>query len=135
MKRKIIYYIRLLCVFCYLIFSLVMLDYFFLCDWYGIFFLVSLFCYIIAILLSLLSKKECYITSLSYNFIIIALTFYYLLVCGRIIFADIFYSSVLYELNISYCKVNFLIISLVMLGVVFNTLLLYFDHNNKEKRC
>ncbi len=65
------------------------------------------------------SKKEIYIKTKSYNLIIIALAIYLGVVCYRTIFDSRLALTELYTISLDYCKMNFILIGLVMIGITF----------------
>lgn len=121
---KIFYYLRVLSFSLYLIMCSMMLGYVFQCGFVGIFFLVCVVLYTGVILFTHLSKRKYFETTISYNFSIIFLTVYFCVIHGRVLF-DRFDPNYVYVLNVRYLEVNFLLLSLIMLGIIFNTFLLY----------
>ena len=71
------------------------------------------------------SKKEIYIKTKSYNLVIIALAFYLGIVCYRTLSNSEVILNELYAINLEYCKMNFILIGLVMIGIMLNTIVLY----------
>ena len=124
MISKIFYYLRILSFSLYLILCSMMLGYVFQCGYVGIFFLVCVAFYTIVILFTHLSKRKYFKTTVSYNFSIIFLTLYFCVIHGRVLF-DQFDPNYVYVLNVKYLEVNFFLLSLIMLGIIFNTFLLY----------
>ena len=124
MINNFFYYLRVLFFSLYLILCSMMLSYVFQCGFVGVFFLICVIFYTITILFTHLSKRKYFETTISYNFSILFLTIYFCVVHGRILF-DKFDPNYVYILNMKYLKVNFLLLSLIMIGIIFNTFLLY----------
>lgn len=135
MIRKITYYVRLICSILYLVMSFLMLDYIFQSGNEGIFFLITLAIFVISTLWSLLSQKRIFQNMISYNLIIIALTFYFGVITVRLLLDTRLIQTSLYVVNLEYCKTNFIILSLVMIGIALNTTILYITDNEKKKPC
>ena len=135
MIRKITYYVRLICSILYLVMSFLMLDYIFQSGNEGIFFLITLAIFVISTLWSLLSQKRIFQNMISYNLIIIALTFYFGVITVRLLLDTRLIQTSLYVVNLEYCKTNFIILSLVMIGMALNTIILYITDNEKKKPC
>ena len=130
MIKKIIYYFRDFCCVLYLLMSISLLKYIFQSGVVGFLFFVCSSLFIVGILISLLSRKSCYQEVVSYNLLIIFLTGYFGIVCSRLLFSPYLSLPSLYTVNVQYCKVNFLILSIVSIGVAISTIILYFSYEN-----
>lgn len=133
MINKVIYYLRIVSFLLYLIITIFLLPFVFECGKIGIFFLVSLFLFIAITLFSMFSKKKIYIKTKSYNLIIIALTLYLGIVYYRILLDERLKLSGLYTVSLDYCKMNFILLGLVMIGIILNTVVLYLVDEGDNK--
>lgn len=124
MLNKIIYYLRIVSFILYVV-TIYLLPIIIKSGKTGIFFLVTLFLFVAITLFSMFSKKEIYIKTKSYNLIIIALAIYLTVVCYRTIFDSRLALTELYTISLDYCRMNFILIGLVMIGITLNTVVLY----------
>ena len=125
MFNKTIYYLRIVSFILYLVITIYLLPIIIKSGKTGIFFLVTLFLFVAITLFSMFSKKEIYIKTKSYNLIIIALAIYLGVVCYRTIFDSRLALTELYTISLDYCRMNFILIGLVMIGITLNTVVLY----------
>ncbi len=121
--KKILYGIRIITNILYLVLFIYMLPYIYNASWQGILFLGTTFLYIGMTLWTLLSKKKVYQETISYNLIMICVFCYFTLITVRILI-DPRLESNLYVLNMEYCRNNFFLLSLILIGVILNTILL-----------
>ena len=119
MLNKILYYLRCLFFIIYLIINIFLLPFVLKTEQVGIFFLLTLFLFITLVLFSIFSKRKIYIITKSYNLVIIALTIYIGIVYSRLLTTN------LYTVSVSYCRLNLILLSLVMIGIMLNTIILY----------
>lgn len=133
MISKSIYYIRLVSFIIYLILAILLLPSVFKGGMEGFFFLLVLFLYIIINIFSILTRKKIYQRTISYNMVMIALTIYLLIVYLRTVSDARLVATGLYTLNTNYCKMNFIILGLVMIGIMLNTIVLYLADERSEK--
>ena len=115
MISKSIYYIRLVSFIIYLILAILLLPSVFKGEIEGFFFLLVLFLYIVINIFSILTRKKIYQRTISYNMVMIALTIYLLIVYLRTVSDARLVATGLYTLNTNYCKMNFIILGLVMM--------------------
>lgn len=130
MISKSIYYTRLISFIIYLILAILLLPSVFKGEMEGFFFLLVLFLYIIINIFSILTRKKIYQRTISYN---IALTIYLLIVYLRTVSDERLVATGLYTLNNNYCKMNFVLLGLVMIGIMLNTIVLYLADESGEK--
>ena len=133
MLNKIIYYLRIFSFLIYMIISILLLPFVLKCEKIGIFFLVTLFLFIAITLFSMFSKKDIYIKTKSYNLVIIALSIYIAIVYSRTLLDERLTLSGLYTINLNYCKMNFILLGLVMIGITLNTVVLYLMDEGDKK--
>lgn len=124
MINKVTYYLRMIFLTLYLILAIYLVPIILKCDKEGCFFLVTLFLFIAMNLFSMLSKKQIYINTKSYNIVIIALSIYMEIICYRTLFDSRLLTG-MYTISFKYCKVNFVLLGLVMIGIILNTVVLY----------
>lgn len=133
MISKSIYYIRLVSFIIYLILAILLLPSVFKGEIEGLFFLLVLFLYIVINIFSILTRKKIYQRTISYNMVMIALTIYLLIVYLRTVSDARLVATGLYTLNNNYCKMNFVLLGLVMIGIMLNTIVLYLADESGEK--
>ena len=96
--------------------------------------IISVVLFILFVLINIftvLSRKDIYKELISYNLISIALCFYLGIIVFKL-YTDYRAHSLMYNLNYDYFKTNFIIIDLVILGIILNTLFIYFYDRIKE---
>ena len=133
MISKSIYYTRLISFIIYLILAILLLPSVFKGEMEGFFFFLVLFLYIIINIFSILTRKKIYQRTISYNMVMIALTIYLLIVYLRTVSDERLVATGLYTLNNNYCKMNFVLLGLVMIGIMLNTIVLYLADESGEK--
>ncbi len=110
------------------------LPYLYKSSWQGIAFLVTTILYIGCTLWTLLSKRKIYQEMISYNLIMIFVFLYFALIVLRISFDTRLQMQELYTINIEYCKNNFFILALIMIGLICNTILLSFAKEEGQEK-
>ena len=131
MLKKIAYYLRLISVVLFVIFVCLLLNVVFNCGAFGISFLVMCSLFVLINIFTVLSRKDIYKELVSYNLISFALTFYLGIIVVKL-YTDYRVHSTMYMINYDYFKTNFIIIDLVILGIILNTLFIYFYDIKKE---
>lgn len=132
MLRKIFYYLRLISIVFFVIFACLLLNVVLDCGVFGISFLVMCSLFVLINIFTVLSRKDIYKELVSYNLISFALTFYLGIIVVKL-YTDYRANSLMYTLNYDYFKTNFIIIDLVILGIVLNTLFIYFFDIKKDQ--
>ena len=132
MLRKIFYYLRLISIVFFVIFACLLLDVVLDCGVFGISFLVMCGLFVLINIFTVLSRKDIYKELVSYNLISFALTFYLGIIVVKL-YTDYRAHSLMYTLNYDYFKTNFIIIDLVILGIILNTLFIYFFDIKKDQ--
>ena len=94
--------------------------------------IILLSIFILINIFTILSRKDIYKELISYNLISIALTVYLGIIIIRL-YTDYRANSLIYTLNYDYFKTNFVIIDLVILGIILNTLFIYFCDIKKDQ--
>ena len=125
MLKSIFYYLRLLSVLIFIILISLLLDVIFSSHTVGISFLVMDILFIMINVFTILSRKKIYKEVISYNLISVALTIYLTLITFRY-YNEYQPNNPLLELNYDYFQTNFIIMSLVILGIILNTIFIYF---------
>ncbi len=125
MFNKIIYYLRIISLIFFVIFVSLLLKIIFNSGIFGISFLIMCSLFILINIFTVLTRKEIYKKLISYNLISTALTFYLGIIVVKL-YTDYRANSLMYTLNYDYFKTNFIIIDLVILGIILNTLFIYF---------
>lgn len=131
MIKKIIYSISLISLVFLTFLTVEMLPLIFRSNWQGIMYLVSVVLILIFELYMLFNNKKALKKCLSYNTFIILVTMYVSIVYYKI-FSNTVNSLFLYDIDISYCKDNYLYLSFALCLIIFNLILLVFDTKKKE---
>ncbi len=131
---KIIYGLRLIASFLYVVLIYLLLNIIFESGWQGMVFLILSLAFIVVTLVTLLSHKEIFQKTISYNIVIIAAVVYLAIVVVRCLEAVHQYNSNLYILNMEYCKTNFIILSFVLIGILLNTMVLFLSDNEIQQK-
>ncbi|HIT10233.1 MAG TPA: hypothetical protein IAC24_01355 [Candidatus Onthousia faecigallinarum] len=131
---KIIYGLRLIASFLYVVLIYLLLNIIFESGWQGMVFLILSLAFIVVTLVTLLSHKEIFQKTISYNIVIIAAVVYLAIVVVRCLEAVHQYNSNLYILNMEYCKTNFIILSFVLIGILLNTMVLFLSDNETQQK-
>ena len=132
MLKRLAYYLRLISVVLFVIFVCLLLNVVFDCGAFGISFLVMCSLFVLINIFTVLSRKDIYKELVSYNLISFALTFYLGIIVVKL-YTDYRSHSLMYTLNYDYFKTNFIIIDLVILGIILNTLFIYFFDIKKDQ--
>lgn len=132
MLKRLIYYLRIVSILLFIVFVYLLLDVILDCGIFGISFLVMCSLFILINLFTVLSRKDIYKDLVSYNLIYVALTFYLGIIVVRL-YTDYRANSLMYTLNYDYFKTNFIIIDFVILGIILNTLFIYFFDIKKDQ--
>ena len=132
MLKKLIYYLRIVSILLFIVFVYLLLDVILDCGIFGISFLVMCSLFILINLFTVFSRKDIYKELVSYNLISFALTFYLGIIVVKL-YTDYRAHSVMYMINYDYFKTNFIIIDLVILGIILNTLFIYFFDIKKDQ--
>ena len=131
MLKTVAYYLRIISVVLFVIFVCLLLKVILDCGVSGISFLVMSILLVLINIFTVLSKKDIYKDLISYNLISTALAIYLGIIVVKL-YTYYRVHSLMYNLNYDYFKTNFIIIDLVILGIILNTLFIYFYDRTKE---
>ena len=131
MLKNITYYLRIISVVLFILFVCLLLEVILDCNAFGISFLVMCSLFVLINIFTVLSRKDIYKELISYNLISTALAIYLGIIVVKL-YTDYRVHSLMYNLNYDYFKTNFIIIDLVILGIILNTLFIYFYDIKKE---
>ncbi len=132
MLKTVAYYLRIISVVLFVIFVCLLLKVILDCGVSGISFLVMSILLVLINIFTVLSKKDIYKDLISYNLISTALAIYLGIIVVKL-YTDYRVHSLMYNLNYDYFKTNFIIIDLVILGIILNTLFIYFYDIKKDQ--
>lgn len=132
MLKKSIYYLRIISVVLFVIFVCLLLEIILKCNAFGVSFLIMCSLYVLINIFTVVARKDIYKELISYNLISIALAFYLGIIVIKL-YTDDRANSLMYTLNYDYFKTNFVIIDLVILGIILNTLFIYFWDMKKDQ--
>jgi len=102
-------------------------------SWQGSMFLILSCIYIIFILATIISQKKVFKYSISYNLLSIGVNLYLLLIWIKVFIDERVKLDIIYELDMTYFKNNYVILSFVLIGILLNTLFLYIDSYTQKK--
>ncbi|MEG0994860.1 MAG: hypothetical protein RSE91_02710 [Bacilli bacterium] len=122
---KILYNIKTIMIILIIIINITFLPIILDLKTMGILYLIVFSIFIIITLMTYLTKSKMYKKNIYYNLIYISLGLYLILIKCRIAF-NYRLATNLYEVDINYFKINFLIILIVLIGIIINTLILSF---------
>lgn len=100
--------------------------------WQGIIFLILVLLVLIFELVVLFRNKRVVKKAISYNVFLILITMYLGIMYYKI-YALNLDLTFLYDIDINYCKDNYLLLSLALILVIFNLLIMNIDFRRKEK--
>ncbi len=132
MLKTVAYYLRIISVVLFVIFVCLLLKVILDCGVSGISFLVMSILLVLINIFTVLSKKDIYKDLISYNLISTALAIYLGIIVVKL-YTYYRVHSLMYNLNYDYFKTNFIIIDLVILGIILNTLFIYFSDIKKDQ--
>ena len=132
MYKKVAYYLRIISLVLFIVFICLLLEIIFNCGVFGISFLIMCSLFVLINIFTILSRKDIYKELVSYNLISLALTIYLGIIVTKL-YTDYRASSMMYMINYDYFKTNFIIIDLVILGIILNTLFIYFWDIKKDQ--
>ena len=132
MLKTVAYYLRIISVVLFVIFVCLLLKVILDCGVSGISFLVMSILFVLINIFTVLSKKDIYKDLISYNLISTALAIYLGIIVVKL-YTNYRVHSLMYNLNYDYFKTNFIIIDLVILGIILNTLFIYFSDIKKDQ--
>lgn len=132
MLKNIVYHLRIVSVVLFIVFICMLLKVIFNSGMFGISFLVMCSLFVLINIFTVLSRKRIYRDLISYNLISLALTFYLGIIVVKL-YTDYRAYSMMYMINYDYFKTNFIIIDLVILGIILNTLFIYFWDIKKDQ--
>ena len=132
MLKTVAYYLRIISVVLFVIFVCLLLKVILDCGVSGISFLVMSILLVLINIFTVLSKKDIYKDLISYNLISTALAIYLGIIVVKL-YTNYRVHSLMYNLNYDYFKTNFIIIDLVILGIILNTLFIYFSDIKKDQ--
>ena len=132
MLKRLTYYLKIVSVILFVVFICLILEVVFNCGVVGISFLFICTLFILINIFTVLSRKDIYKQLVSYNLISLALTIYLGIIVTKL-YTDYNAHSLMYTLNYDYFKTNFIIVDLVILGIILNTLFIYFWNIKKDQ--
>lgn len=111
----------------YLVFLIMLVPNIFSSSWQGVLFLFTSLALVGVTLLSFLSKSKRYQDATAYNLIYIALVGYIFLIWSKVFLDVRVQLHSLYQFNMTYFEINYLLLSIVNVGIVLNTLFIYYE--------
>ena len=119
MISKIIYVISLISLVFLTILTVEMLPLIFQAKWQGMVYLVCVIFMLVLELYTLFNNKQVLKKSISYNIFIILITMYVGIIYYKI-FSINTNSLFIYDIDISYCRENYLILSIALILIIIN---------------
>lgn len=130
MIKKIIYAISIISLVILTILTIEMLPLIYQSNWQGILYLISVLLVLIFELGMLFFNKKALKKCVSYNTFLILVTMYVGIIYYKIFSTSL--NSFLYNIDITYCKENYLLLSFAFSLIIFNLILLVCDTRKKE---
>lgn len=131
MIKKTIYLISIISLVILTKLTVEMLPLIYQSNWQGILYLVSVALILLFELFMLFNNKKLLKNYISYNLFIILVAMYVGVVYYKIFTASL-NSLFIYDIDISYCKDNYLLLGLTLSLIVFNLALSIFNAKKKE---
>ena len=125
--RNILYGFRVFLLVAFLILVFFLLPNILEAGWQGKVLLGIIGILILVTLWAMLSGGSSFKDRIGYNLLYIGAILYLGLIWGRLFFDERVKMTLLYQVDMNYFKNNYLILSIVLLGIIFNTLLFLFD--------
>ncbi len=125
---KVLYYMRIMASILLMILLILLIPNILSCGWEGTVFIIFYIIFTGFNFYTILSKKKSFQQSFSYNLLNIGLSVYTFFIWARVYLDKRINLPLIYEINLSYFKNNYLILSTIILGIVFHSLIL-----NSEK--
>ena len=122
--KKIIYYLKNILFLFYLIGTFLLIDKLFTIKPFGLIYFLLCLIYSFIMILSILSKKKCFINAVSYNLLSISIYIYTIFLC----YLTNMSSKLTILSNSAYYKNNFVLLYILFIGLIFYTIEL-----NKEE--
>ncbi len=131
MIKKAIYFISIISISFLTFLVLEMMPLIFESNWQGKFFLFTIILFIIVELYLVIKEKSLVKKSWSYNIFLILATMYVSLIYYKI-YSITPQTSSIYEINITYCKNNYLILGIIFIFIIINIFVI--KSVNKEEK-
>lgn len=128
----VMYGIRLFSMILFLVFLLLLLPNILQADWQGSLFLGLSILSVFVSLGTLLLKNKTAINSFSYNLIYVGMVCYLILIVGRLFLDARVKLTMIYELDMTYFKTNYLILSFILVGIILYSVLLILEERGKN---
>ena len=132
MFQRIIYTISIISLVLLTMITIEMIPLIYQTGWQGIIFLILVLLVLIFELVVLFRNKRVVKKAISYNVFLILITMYLGIMYYKI-YALNLDLTFLYDIDINYCKDNYLLLSLALILVIFNLLIMNIDFRRKEK--
>ncbi len=130
--QKIIYVISIISFILLTTITIEMLPIIFQAQWQGIVYLILVFIILIIELITLINHKDLLKNSFIYNLFIILITMYVSIIYYKIYNVN-FSSTYTYDIDIYYCKDNYILLSIALLLVIIYLIIYIIDTTKKEK--
>lgn len=133
-RRKTIqasfFLLRILSTFLSLIFVILLLPNILKAGWQGSLFLLVFTSFVGLTLWMMLSKNEKVCKSLSFNGLYVASVLYLGLIFSKLFFDQRVKLTMIYEINMHYFENNYLVLSVILLGIIIHGIALLMDMKN-----
>lgn len=101
--------------------------------WQKTLFLLTSNVYIVGILLTMLTKRKTFYYMITYNLLSIGAHLYFLIVWGKLCLDQRIKLTFLYEIDTTYLNNNCLLLSILLIGILISTIILYQEKTIEEK--
>ncbi len=132
--REGIYWIKLVTLFFFIVALITLLDQLLMTNgWQITLFLITANLYIIVFLVTILTQRKTFHYMILYNLLSIGAHLYGFIVWGKICLDERIRLTFLYEVDTTYLQNNCLLLSILLIGIMIGTYILYKDQTIEEK--
>lgn len=121
---RVIYYLRIVSNILFMVMPILLIPNIVNSGIEGIIFVIFYFLFVVINLYTILSQKKKYKENICYNILNICLFGYTFFLISRIYLDKSLLLDSIYEANLAYFKNNYLILSTLILGIIFNAIII-----------
>lgn len=121
--KSILYKVRIFSTIVFLVLLLFLVPNILNSGWQGLLFLILSLILIGVSLYTMLLKNNLMIDQIPYNLLYIGMVSYLFLISYRLLFDSRVKLTMIYEIDMTYFKVNYLILSFIIIGIILYTIL------------
>lgn len=131
--KSILYKVRIFSTIVFLVLLLFLVPNILNSGWQGLLFLILSLILIGVSLYTMLLKNNLMIDQIPYNLLYIGMVSYLFLISYRLLFDSRVKLTMIYEIDMTYFKVNYLILSFIIIGIILYTILFTLEEKKSVK--